>query len=145
MATSDRENQEWKASKKLDKFQQIQRQFIDRGLTHIGQGSGRAVYLSPSGMFVYKVPLHEFGLQANKREHQIYRHPEINHGYLSKDRVARCRLAPSGVLVMELVRTVDSRGARLASNLPEWAYHVDSFQVGTNRAGQAVAYDYGGE
>ena len=127
------------------KWDQIRQQFVDRGLVTIGQGSGRRVFLSPSGRFVFKVPLQEWGLRANQREHQIYRYPKMGPDYLNRKRCARCRLAPSGVLVMELVRTGNAVGARLAEDLPDWALRVESYQVGTNRAGDQVAYDFGGE
>lgn len=126
----------------LDKYQQIQRQFIDRGLTLVGHGSGRTVYLSQSGRFVYKVPVGNHGLIANQREHEIYRHPEKAPHFLPRERVARCRLAPSGVLVMELVRT---RPWNDFLAIPEWAAYVDNYQVGTNRENRIVAYDYGCE
>lgn len=124
------------------RFHRIQKDIIEAGFTYLHQGAGRAVYLSRSGQFVYKVPLNAWGLEANLREHQIYRHPERDRP-IEHSRVARCRLAPSGVLVMELVR-IGTRKER-AEHLPMWATEIDSEQVGWNRAGHPVAYDYGGE
>lgn len=124
----------------VDRANRIMTQFHDRGLTYLGSGSNRAVYVSPSGRYVYKVPINAWGVDANIREHQLFRHKTLNHPTITPDRAARCRLAPSGVLVMELVRT-DHR----FKSPPSWAMNVDGGQVGLNREDKWVAYDYGYE
>jgi hypothetical protein len=120
----------------------LHKKFRDRDFHYLACGSGRAVYVSPSGRFVYKVPLNTFGYDANLREHQIFRHKDLKHPVLTPERAARCRLAPSGVLVMEMVRT----GWREPPKpLPAWRWEIDQGQIGLNRAGNWVAYDYGYE
>jgi hypothetical protein len=131
---------------------QIRDDFENRKLRFIGMGGRRATYLSPSGKFVYKVPINLMGVRDNKREHELYRTKE-EATYWPHERLARCRLAPSGVLVMEVVSptTRNNQGCNYVNKTEDrpddWISKrwVDGQQYGKNRAGNWVAYDYGCE
>jgi hypothetical protein len=91
----------------------------------VGAGRHRAVF--QRGRVVVKVPLSQAGIQDNQLEARRWR--ERAHPHL-----ARCRLA-GPLLVMERVST-------RSQNPPEWADTIDCSQVGLNRKGRWVAYDY---
>lgn len=101
------------------------------GLEFLGAGRHRAVYRR--GRWVYKVPINEQGDFDNYREAWFYsktRGKDFNGEY------ARCRMLKNGWLVMEYVEPVPPKLA------PKWADFIDCQQVGTNRRGNVVAYDY---
>jgi hypothetical protein len=122
-----------------------------RGLKLLGEGAFRKTYLSSSGKFVYKIPTSEDGFRCNEREHQLYRKKnKDNYGRLTHAQIARCRLSKSGILVMELVKPSKTcyKGYKAESvdlEPPPWAGLIDSSQVGLNRDGNWVAFDYGNE
>ncbi len=99
----------------------------------LGEGSQRRVYGHKN--FVIKIPLDWDGLNSNDREARVYK--STNDGWSRGIKRARCRLHPSGLLIMEYVAPAHRK------SLPEWACYVDCQQVGYNRKGQLVAYDYG--
>lgn len=92
-------------------------------------GNRRVCFYTDRG-FVVKMPWRIKGELDNLIEAREY----------NKDKnFAKCKLViikEIPVLVMEEVYPVDS------SNLPEWCKEIDSSQVGINRAGKLVAYDY---
>lgn len=117
----------------------------------LGAGCFRQTYLSPSGKFVYKVPVDQFGFLSNRREHDLYRDPSRDTASgLGRDKLARCRLSPSGVLVMELVKPSVACHKRYGSpsieeEPPVWSDAIDSAQVGKARDGEWKVFDYGNE
>jgi hypothetical protein len=121
------------------------------GLKRLGRGCFRQTYLSPSGKFVYKVPIDQYGLRCNRREHELFR--KRGRGTASgvgRDKLARCRLAPSGVLVMELVTPSiycfkRQQSPTIEEDPPRWSHGIDTGQVGKARDGQWKAFDYGDE
>ena len=107
-----------------------------RHLEYLGSGRTRAVYrLWPGGKWVLKVPLDEWGLFDNASEARQWKG---EGSCLYKHQMARCRLLPSGCLLMEYVVPV----THSFMELPSWTYSVDCFQVGTTSDGRLVAYDY---
>ena len=120
-----------------ERSHELQRILVNRGLTYLGMGTNRVTYLSQSGKYVYKVPLNGWGWQANRREAELWS-KHVKGGSFFHGKLARCKLAPSGILVMELVKTRVHE-----EDLPEWATYIDCAQVGYNHQGQLVAYDYG--
>jgi hypothetical protein len=106
---------------------------------YLGSGRNRAVWRH--GSFVVKIPLNEKGEHDNYHEARISKSDTV-----SGISYARCRLLGS-ILVMQYARyqgpASDSDGYIPAQNLPAWASYVDCQQVGYNKAGKIVAYDYG--
>ena len=95
-------------------------------------GGTRLVF--SSGRFVFKLPINDFGFSANNWEATRYKERH-NHFPLAKCRIIVVKNIP--IIVMEFVKPVDEM------DKPEWADFVDCQQVGRNRAGDIVAYDYG--
>lgn len=103
----------------------------------IGEGRNRLVYRR--GNFVVKVPKNNCGVLDNHREYHIF--SSTTDGWLFGLRYARCRLMKPNycLLVMEYVIPYQEP----LDKLPLWTYSVDCAQVGYNRKGHLVAYDYG--
>ncbi len=106
-------------------------------LVFINEGRHRAVFKTPSGKFVVKIPIAEGGWWANHQEARDFQNKDR---WLGDDRLARCRLidvAGTECLVMELVTMPVDR-----ESLPNWTDAVDCQQVGYTRRGKLVAYDW---
>ena len=121
----------------LDIPQHLFADFIGRhGLVYVGRGSYRWTYRTRSGRFVVKFPkCREYGEADNVLEAEACRGGEPC--------IARCRLirvAGYDCLVMEWVEPIDYTGAPLP--LPDWVDWIDCQQVGHNRRGRLVAYDF---
>lgn len=103
-----------------------------------GVGQYRAVY-KLNERFVIKVPINELGYHCNLREYLQYQYSKRWPDKFKNDiQYARCRMIrSSGFLVMEYVDTT------YLFERPWWADFVDCAQVGKNRAGKIVAYDFG--
>jgi hypothetical protein len=99
---------------------------------YLGSGRHRAVYRH--GNYVIKIPLSDYGISDNYYEATIYKEYGYDKGYIP---YARCRLLGT-ILIMEYLEPVKS-----FDNLPEWTMAVDCTQVGYNRHGKLLAYDYG--
>lgn len=106
-------------------------------LKFLGEGRNRAVYLLPSGKNVIKIPLNDDGINDNLTEEYRYRFQRKTWYPL-----ARCRLLNgSHNLIMEYVEFPNSYCE--LREIHSWIDFVDCWQVGYNRAGKVVAYDYG--
>ena len=105
----------------------------------VGKGYDRVTYKKHhKSKYVRKFPRHEGHDYANRREAELY---QRGHDIP----LAKCRLhKPSGVLIMEYVEN-----ARFSTDedhdLPDWVNSIDCQQVGYNRKGELVCYDYGNE
>lgn len=101
----------------------------------IGVGRNRCVFRD--GDNVVKVPLNEYGVTDN--EHEACYGESYLKGYL---KYARCHRVdePSGlpIVIMEYVKP-----ASYKKSMPDWVSYVDCQQVGYNKDGELVAYDYG--
>ncbi len=101
-------------------------------------GSSRAVFENIKKPWVLKVPWKEAGLFDNILEFSIwkerYKYPNLNP--------AKCRLLPSGYLIMEKVKLLnDNYNEKINYN-----YNLrDGFQVGLSKDGKLKAYDYARE
>ncbi len=109
----------------------------------LGQGRNRIVYRKRSSNYVIKIPISEYGAADNCHERRLFiQRNESN----TKIRYARCRLLGI-ILVMQYARCVgelsESDGFIPYKNCPKWADYIDCAQIGYNRFGQIVAYDYG--
>lgn len=135
----------------------------------IGQGRHRMCYLLPSG-YVLKAPFSESGEKANRLEAEMWRnrHDSGSLPRWARDwKFARCRLIPgTDLLVMEFVWPTFSawfggssqKTKGVEKHFPEWSrrffpvglddlpywarIEIDCEQVGFNRKGELVAYDY---
>lgn len=107
---------------------------------YLGSGRHREVWRLPSGN-VLKMPRGLDGKWANEREAKSWiDRDEIHERDLWK--LARCRLIPgTSILVMEYIRRYYDCGLEY-HDLPKWAQHIDCAQVGYNRKGELVAFDY---
>jgi hypothetical protein len=97
------------------------------GLKYLDSGRHRSVFEHRD--WVIKVPLSDWGVLDNTREALAYKK--------DKEHLARCRML-SDLLVMEKV--VPYTGAK--NKLPKWVDYIDCGQVGYNREGKLVAFDY---
>lgn len=98
----------------------------------IGCGRNRAVFRR--GRVVVKVPINAAGVDDNLYEVSLFERYGQTKGYVP---YARCRRAGL-LLVMEYVMHVGWH-----SNQPSWCPSVDCGQLGKNRKGRLVAYDFG--
>ena len=97
-----------------------------------------------SDEFVVKIPLDEAGCFDNEREARICKiyNKQINKNchYDGDPHYAKCQLEyiwSVPILFMERVRLpVSYKG------LPDWIGYIDCMQVGYNKQGKLVAYDY---
>lgn len=114
-----------------------------RPLEYLGSGRNREVYRR--GNYVIKVPRNWQGIVDNEHEADVgsYTRKEVPGSI----QYARCRLHPGGILVMQYAQFVgpgtDPDGFLPHKNGPSWMGFVDCGQVGYNRFGKVVAYDYG--
>ena len=95
-------------------------------------GRSRAVW--GNDRYVFKVPLNANGVRDNLREAELYRDRANQPHPLARCKLIYIRNVP--ILVMEHVTEMPFR------DKPHWASKFDKFQVGRNRAGDVVAYDY---
>jgi hypothetical protein len=121
---------------------QFQKILKATGWKYIGLGRHREVW--HRGNYVLKIPLSLKGLEDNWRERhtwKIYQNIDFEIKY------AACRLYGNFLLIMEYAQFVgplsDDSGFISFKTGPEWMYRIDCCQVGYNRHGQIVAYDYG--
>ncbi len=107
-------------------------------------GSGRNRHAFRHGNYVIKVPVNSNGIADNYHERYVFeeyrkdQNPYIHY--------ARCRLF-NEILVMQFAQfqgsLSDETGYICWGNAPRWCSYVDCCQVGYNRFGKIVAYDYG--
>ncbi len=136
----DREVDEFRTE---ERFVKIAKGLFDSGLRAVGYGGMRVTFMSRNGRHVYKVPKNAAGLESNESEAKRSREgwPQLRKLFedFGPEKLARCRMAPSGVLVVEKVDVhgfVDRRQNK-------WVSAIDANQVGVGRGGMPVAYDYG--
>lgn len=100
----------------------------------IGEGHNRIVFLKDDD-WVIKCPLNEDGLNDNISEARRYR----QFGDTDLVKYAECKmffLNDINCLEMERVYPISK------SERPDWADYVDGGQVGKNKDGKILAYDY---
>ena len=103
------------------------------GFEFLGAGRNRFVFRKPESDWVIKVPINEYGMLDNDSE-DIYFHRHQT-GFM-----ARCKLiqlCDVPILVMEYVDINLEK-----KDMPDWSAWVDCQQVGRNKNGKIVAYDY---
>ncbi len=97
----------------------------------LGYGRNRAVFRR--GDHVFKVPINDCGVTDNSHEAYLSQRYGKTEGYVP---YAKCRMFGL-ILVMEYVDHVGS------TKTPDWTWSVDGGQVGRNRKGELLAYDFG--
>jgi hypothetical protein len=105
----------------------------------LGSGRHREVFGSRNGEEVLKVPWNDAGQFANERELE----PDQWLGgqeYCARTRKDQRYTKRFGVLILRMERLTPAGSWK---DLPKWTWGVDGFQVGYNRAGKLVAYDWG--
>jgi hypothetical protein len=113
------------------------------GYEYLGYGRHRQVYLTASHKYVIKFPYNDDGEQANWEEAYEYAN-RIGRSYFP---LAKCRaFRYDGItcLIMEAVQEPSwgNDDFEPSKDLPDWTRSVDLRQVGWNRRGELVAYDY---
>lgn len=99
----------------------------------VGRGNTRLVIKRPNSNWVIKLPIREKGKEDNEMEYFLFK-----SGTRPAVQKAKCKLVyikELPLLLMEFVIPIDS-------DFPQWAFQVDNKQVGKNRNGRIVAYDY---
>jgi hypothetical protein len=114
---------------------------------YLGEGRHRSVWRH--GNYVIKLPLGQDGIHANYQEAYTWNKYGYDGGCI---KYARCRLL-GDILVMQFANCcvagiTDENGYVHLNTITdllkvEWPLLVDLWQVGYNRFGQLVAYDYG--
>jgi len=117
------------------------------GFTYINSGRHRATFLAPCGTKVYKFPIGMAGVRANKREFRWWK--GVKEGSIGKrekwkKRIAWCNLIKGRVIVMERLKEIkfESWWDSDYCKFPKWAERLDCCQVGKNKKGKWVFYDY---
>ena len=102
-------------------------------------GSGRHRETWRRGNCVIKIPLCNYGVEDNWQERKLW----LKYRTTDKDDVqyARCRLIANWLLMMEYVEPYHR--TKCFQDLPKWTHYIDCGQVGFNRRGKLLAYDYG--
>lgn len=117
----------------------IQKEY-DEKYSVLGTGRNRKVYDMGNGLVV-KVPLNAPGMEDNLAESEIYKSTRDDpEGYLI--RYAECNhfnYKDIPLVIMEKVEPIKG----YHPELPDWTDYVDCAQVGYNKEGKLVAYDYG--
>lgn len=124
-----------------ERVAQIVKELVKEGYTPLGTGKGRTALTRPNGRFVLKLPYTDSGEEANRYEHAVYKQGK------AKERLAKCRLVKLyglDCLLMEKVRemTEEEICEHTADSYDHWIYEIDCEQVGYNRRGKIVAWDY---
>lgn len=117
--------------------------------TEEGQGRERRTYSRnvyagrpKARRYVYKFVHNEYS-DANYREASRYKQAKAT----GDSRLARCRLLPNGVLVMEYLEHWSKSNARVPDEMTYrakefWDHNPNGPQVGVNRKGEVKIFDY---
>lgn len=95
----------------------------------VGVGRNRAVFVTRSGRFVVKAPLNDDGLADNQ--------------YEATRASARCARSRAAYLLGIPLVVAERVCLDVKKPYPHWVDGVDCGQVGYNRKGRLVAYDFG--
>lgn len=114
----------------------------EKGWVYVGAGKDRRVW--KKGNVVLKLAFTDSGVIANNNERKIYRE---SIGKKQDIKYAPCRMVCEGVLMMRAVRELDYlNDANDLLLIPKWAFDlVDGQQVGIDRNGTIMVYDYADE
>lgn len=128
-----------KKSATLNKVKSNDEFIVFEGENHIllGQGSKRKVYVSKDRSYVIKIPMkpERLGIEENIVEANTY-------NKCSNSIYAKCESVGNNWLKMEYV---EPAFLTKQDNFPDWVSKIPEGQVGHNKDGKLVAYDYGSE
>ncbi len=117
----------------------------EKGLRYVDSGSTRDTYMSKSGLFVVKVPRDPVFQDDNYNEAITYKNTG-GIGWDDETRYAKCRLFTFHGVKLVIMETVEvirhPEWYEAPLDLPEWINYLDNKQVGYDRQGRLVAYDY---
>lgn len=123
-------------------FVRVQQLLAANGWEYLSMGRHREGWRR--NHYVFKIPINEAGVHSNLQERHRWQRYGTTKGYVP---YASCRLVAGVFLVMEYALypgpNSDDAGYVATAQLPEWAMSVDCYQLGYNRKGVLVAYDYG--
>lgn len=100
----------------------------------LGVGRNRVTFLLPSGKYVLKIPRNDSGVWDNHHEARL-------SGTWNYARCKLVNLCGIWCLVMEYLNCETIY--KEYDSLPDWTIGVDCCQVGYNRKGKLLAYDFG--
>lgn len=98
----------------------------------LGYGRHRIVFADDN--WVYKLPHHEDGEEANAEEERLSREKRRDFP------VAYCTFVE--ILGVEVLKMERVKRLTKEKEYPSWVWNVDCEQVGYNSAGQLVAFDF---
>lgn len=115
---------------------------ISKGWTYVSSGRHRRVI--KRGNVVIKIPYQPDGKEANQDEYQLYRKYRNSPDPRTGVYYAPCRMLLNGCLMMRAINTkLNNKAYR---KLPLWAFELsDGPQVGFDKNGRVLAYDYSEE
>lgn len=96
---------------------------------------GRHRVAFSNGRCVFKFPINDYGYHDNAWEYHKFRNRTEKSLPMARCRIIDIKEIP--VLVMEFVTQVP-----YGKDMPSWADFIDCQQVGWNKKGEIVAYDY---
>ena len=110
----------------------IENSLSDKGWKYIGSGKDRRVWKKNN--VVLKIAYNDSGIVANRNERQIYVQHMCVHKY------APCRLICDSILMMRAIKEIDCLDD---VDIPNWVNNlVDGDQIGIDRSGNILVYDY---
>jgi len=107
----------------------------------IGVTSGRNRVVFHMGHYVVKIPMNYNGIADNDWEGSVRHSPDPRMAKYARTRMVYHTEIP--VVFMEYVKYIAYGELRERGPVPHWVDGIDCQQVGFNRRGQLVAYDYG--
>ena len=111
---------------------------LSRHYTLLGSGRNRAVFKLKSGNYVIKFPLNEEGVADNDWEASICSNKhEGDEDDVQYPKTRYIELQGFVCCIMEYIEPCDS-----IDGMPDWIGFVDCGQVGYNKKGRLLAYDY---
>lgn len=123
----------------------LHKRYAKRALACYG-GRNRNVFKMPGG-YVVKLPSGFDGIQDNDWEGSISNSPEgtgFDCGYIQYARTRMCYYKEVPIVFMEYVEYKNKNQIiELFGKEPDWCLSVDCGQVGVNKGGRLVAFDYG--
>ncbi len=128
-----------------NKRQKSRAYLMGKGYTYLGEGGYREVFISPDKRWVVKLPKYE-GQLDNWHEFMNYVNWKTLSINFDKRRFARTKFLELFGLPVVVMETLESAGRRYDTeevpNWPEGLSLPDDLQVGKNRKGEWVVYDY---
>lgn len=124
---------------------ELHNRYAKRALECYG-GRNRNVFKMPGG-YVVKLPSGMNGIADNDWEGSVSNSEEgtgFDVGYVQYARTRMCYYKDIPIVFMEYVEYLNKEKiVKRFGKEPEWCYSVDCGQVGINKRGRLVAFDYG--